>query len=117
MKILLIDDNQQITKMVSQLLEIEGHQVVVCNDGCEGQEMILKNGYDVVVLDLSMPGCSGFDIIDKLEEEDKLKDNKIIVFTAASVSESDLNALVDRGVHGYLTKPIDMDLFLEKIKS
>ena len=117
MKILLIDDNQQITKMVSQVLEIEGHEVTVSNDGCEGQDMLLKNGYDVAVLDLSMPGCSGFDIIDKLEGDGKLKENKIIVFTAASISEADLNKLVDRGVHSYLTKPIDMDLFLEKLKA
>jgi CheY-like chemotaxis protein len=69
----------------------------------------------VVLLDLAMPEFDGFAVIKDLEENNMLKDHKVIVFTASTITEEDLDALVNRGVASYILKPIDIDLLLSKI--
>lgn len=117
MRILLIDDNQQITKMLTKVLEIEGHECIVFNEGQKGLDAIEKTKFDAVLLDLAMPNFSGFDVVDALEKKDKLAQNNIIIFTAASIPQSTLDDFVKRGVYTYLTKPVDIDVLLEKLKT
>jgi len=69
----------------------------------------------VILLDLAMPEFDGFAVIKDLEENNMLKDHKVIVFTASTITEEELNGLVDRGVSSYILKPIDIDLLLSKI--
>lgn len=115
MRILLIDDNQQITKMLTTFLDLKGHECINVNDGKSGLSILNEQSFDVVLLDLAMPEFSGYDVIDTLEKEGKLKDHKIIVFTASSISNEELDKLVQRGVHSYLLKPTDLEELLEKI--
>jgi len=115
MEILIIDDNEQITKMLTTFLELKEHKCTVANDGKEGVAIIKENRHDVVLLDLAMPEFDGFAVIKDLEENNMLKDHKIIVFTASTITEEELDGLVDRGVSSYILKPIDIDLLLSKI--
>jgi len=62
-----------------------------------------------------MPEFDGFAVIKDLEENNMLKDHKVIVFTASTITEAELDGLVDRGVSAYILKPIDIDLLLSKI--
>ena len=109
MRILLIDDNQQITKMLTTFLHLKGHECIAINDGKSGIEILKNENFDAVLLDLAMPEFSGYDVIDVLEKENELEKNKIIVFTASTISEIELDKLVKRGVHSYLLKPTDLD--------
>ncbi len=115
LKILIIDDNEQITKMLTTFLELKEHKCTVANDGKEGLALIKENRHDVVLLDLAMPEFDGFAVIKDLEENNMLKDHKVIVFTASTITEEDLDELVNRGVASYILKPIDIDLLLSKI--
>jgi len=115
LNILIIDDNQQITKMLTTFLELKNHKCTVANDGKQGLELIQKNNHDVILLDLAMPEFNGYEIIKSLESKDMLKNNKIIVFTASTISKEELDELVNRGVTSYILKPIDIDLLLSKI--
>lgn len=115
LEILIIDDNEQITKMLTTFLELKEHKCTVANDGKEGLAIIKESKHDVVLLDLAMPEFDGFAIIKDLEENNMLKDHKIIVFTASTITEEELDELVDRGVASYILKPIDIDLLLSKI--
>ena len=110
MKILIVDDNEQITKMLTTFLELKGHQCTIANDGNEGLKQINANNYDVILLDLAMPEFDGYSVIKNLEDSDTLKDHKIIVFTASTITQDELEKLVKRGVTAYLLKPIDIDL-------
>jgi DNA-binding response OmpR family regulator len=115
LEILIIDDNEQITKMLTTFLELKEHKCTVANDGKEGLSLIKENRHDVVLLDLAMPEFDGFAVIKDLEENDMLKDHKVIVFTASTITEEELDELVGRGVSSYILKPIDIDLLLSKI--
>ncbi len=115
LEILIIDDNEQITKMLTTFLELKEHKCTVANDGKEGLALIKENRHDVVLLDLAMPEFDGFAVIKDLEENNMLKDHKVIVFTASTITEEDLDELVNRGVSSYILKPIDIDLLLSKV--
>jgi len=115
LNILIIDDNEQITKMLTTFLELKNHNCRVANDGKQGLALIQENKHDVVLLDLAMPEFDGYAVIKALENNDMLKNNKIIVFTASTITQDELEELVSRGVTSYILKPIDIDLLLSKI--
>ena len=115
LKILIVDDNEQITKMLTTFLELKQHICTIANDGKEGLELIKENNNDVILLDLAMPEFDGYSVINDLENNNLLKDRKIIVFTASTITQEELDKLVDRGVNSYILKPIDIDTLLSKI--
>ena len=115
LEILIIDDNEQITKMLTTFLELKEHKCTVANDGKDGLALVKENRYDVVLLDLAMPEFDGYSVIKDLEENDMLKNHKIIVFTASTITQEELDDLVKRGVTSYILKPIDIDVLLAKL--
>jgi len=115
LRILIIDDNKQITKMLTTFLELKEQECTIANDGKEGLEIIKENRHDVVLLDLAMPEFDGYYVIKNLEKNNMLKDHKIIVFTASTISQEELDKLVDRGVKSCILKPIDIDTLLSRI--
>ena len=116
MKIILIDDNSEITKPLSKFLTAKGHNCIVSNDGRNGLAMILQQKFDVVLLDLAMPELSGFDIIDTLEKNGRLKENKVIVFSALDVKNEKIEELLQKGVRSCLSKPVKLDVLLKAIE-
>ena len=115
LEILIIDDNEQITKMLTTFLELKEHKCTIANDGKEGLGIIKENRHDVILLDLAMPEFDGYSVIKDLEENDALKDHKIIVFTASTITQEELDELVTRGVTSYILKPIDIDILHSKL--
>jgi len=115
LNVLIIDDNEQITKMVATFLELKNHKCTISNDGKEGLDIIKEKRHDVVLLDLAMPEFDGYSVIEDLEENNALKDHKIIVFTASTITQEELDQLVTRGVTSYILKPIDIDILLSKL--
>lgn len=107
MKILIIDDNESITKMMGKMLKLEGHECTIANGGKEGLELIRTNQFDAITLDLAMPEFSGNDVVNALVEDGTIKNHKIIVNTASSTIEAQLESLQGKGVHAVLKKPID----------
>ena len=115
LNILIVDDNEQITKMLSTFLELKEHKCTVANDGKEGLEIIKEDRHDVVLLDLAMPEFDGYAVIKDLEDNNILKERKIIVFTASTITQEELEGLVTRGVTAYILKPIDIDILHSKL--
>ena len=115
LKILIVDDNEQITKMLTTFLELKEQSCTVANDGKEGLKIIKEDNHDVILLDLAMPEFDGYAVIKDLEDNNLLKDHKIIVFTASTITQEELDKLVERGVNSYILKPIDIDTLLSKI--
>jgi len=87
MHLLLIEDNDSISGMIAQYLRLKGHDCIVADNGKDGLAQILSNNYDVALLDLAMPEFSGYDVIESLETTGKLKEQKLIVLTASSITE------------------------------
>jgi len=116
MKVLIIDDDVELTKAVVSSVSSFGHDVKFTNDPKDGLKLIREQNHDVVFLDLSMPEFSGIDIIKNLAEDDTIKRKKIVVLTASAVKEEELKNLVDLGVHSILRKPVEIDALLDKIE-
>ena len=117
MKILLIDDNKDITEMFSKYLKLNDHECHTSNDGRNGLNMIENQKYDAVLLDLAMPNFSGVDVIHALVEKNKIRNQKIIIFTASSKPNNDLDELIQMGVHSCLTKPMDPDELISYLEN
>jgi DNA-binding response OmpR family regulator len=116
MKVLIIDDNEDITGLLSKFLKAKGYENIVSNDPKEGLERIKSEKYDVVLLDMAMPELSGFNIIQKLEQENILKDQKIIIFSATIFTTNEINDLLQKdGIHGCLKKPIQLSELITAI--
>ena len=118
MKVLIIDDDQDTTGLLSRYLTAKGFENVVTTDPMEGLRHIQQEQYDVILLDIAMPEFSGLDIIHALESENILKDQKIIIFSAYAFSELVINELLEKeGVHSFLSKPLKLDTLLTAISS
>ena len=67
-KILVVDDERAIRRSVREILEFEKHQVDEAEEGTSALSMALKNGYDVILSDIKMPGMDGTELLNKLKE-------------------------------------------------
>ena len=115
LNVLIIDDNDQITKMISSFLDMSNHECTVVNDGKEGLESIKTNQYDSIILDLAMPEFDGYEILKTLAKEDPEQLSKIIVLTASSISIETVKQFKELGISSCLQKPVDIDQLLSKI--
>ncbi len=117
LNVLIIDDNEQITKMISTFLDMSNHDCTVVNDGKDGLELIKTKQYDSIILDLAMPEFDGFEILDTLQKEDPSQISKIIILTASSIPIETVKKFKELGVSSCLQKPVDIDQLLSKITS
>ena len=117
LNVLIIDDNEQITKMISSFLDMSNHDCTVVNDGKEGLELIKTERYDSIVLDLAMPEFDGYEILDTLQKEDPSQISKIIILTASSIPLETVKKFKELGISSCLQKPVDIDQLLSKITS
>lgn len=115
-RILFIDDNLEITSLISKFLRLKNYDVTVINDSKTGSHHILNKKYDAIILDISMPGISGFDIIDSLVKQGKIKNQKIILLTAVELSKEDIKELLELGVYSCLLKPVEMNSLIYTIE-
>lgn len=117
MKILVIDDTEDILEVMSDCLTAAGHETSTTNDGHKGIEMIKANTFDAVLLDVTMPEFSGLDVLDSLEKTGHIKLTKIIIMTASEIPSVDLTNLMKRGVAAWVRKPIKLDILLNRLKT
>ena len=117
LEVLIIDDNEQITKMISSFLDMSNHECTVVNDGKEGLELIKTNQYDSIILDLAMPEFDGYEILNTLAKEDPDQLYKVIILTASSISIETVKKFKELGISSCLQKPVDIDQLLSKITS
>ncbi len=114
MKILVVDDNVDITEMFSKYLSLKGYECAISNSGQNALSMIKNQSFDYVILDMAMPEFGGLDVIKSLEKEDLLKNNKIIILTASSISNVDIENITKKdGVTTFLKKPVQLSELLQ----
>ena len=116
MKILGIDDNDDVLSLCEITLSSEGHEYTAINNAREGLQAIKDKKFDVVLLDLAMPEFSGSDVIDALVTEGIINKQKVIIFTASSATEEEYVPLLEKGAHSILKKPLDIDALIETVK-
>ncbi len=115
--LLVIDDTEMIRDMVSRRLAKRGsHTVLVAEDGLRGLEMIEEHDFDLVLLDIMMPGLDGYQVLAKIREEYAPSDLPVIMATAKDQSEDIVGAL-KLGANDYVTKPFDFPVVLARVQT
>jgi CheY-like chemotaxis protein len=105
--VLVIEDEAEIRRFAHRLLDLEGYQVLEAADGNEGLEIIKgTRGLSLVLLDLRLPVCDGWVVLDEMKHNPKLSAIPVVVFSA-SASESQRKKALSMGAAGYLIKPLD----------
>jgi len=116
MKILVVDDNNSITELLSQYFKLRGHECIVTNDAKEGLGLCLKQKFDAIVLDLAMPEFTGKDFLDSLIENGKIEMQRIILLTAMPLGD----VIIKDSHHGIckvMKKPFKLDVLMKTIES
>ena len=104
-KILIIDDDRELCALIKRSVQSEHIEADFCNAGEEGLQKLKEQEYQLVVLDVMMPGMDGFETLEEIRKENSLP---ILMFTSKNDSISKVRGL-RAGADDYLTKPFDMD--------
>ena len=113
--ILLVEDNRGISEMVGEFLERRGYSVDYAADGVTGLHLAVTNSYDVIVLDLMLPGMDGLEVCRKLRADAK-KSTPVLMLTARDTLEDKLVGL-DAGADDYLVKPFEIRELEARVKA
>ena len=113
-RILIVEDNELNMKLFFDILKYQNYEPVKAIDGLCGYEKIKNEKFDLVILDIQLPKMTGFQILEKLKEEN-LKIPPIIIASACAMDE-DKKRAVALGVDVYITKPIDINNFIKIVK-
>jgi len=116
LKILGIDDNIDINKLLSTVAKADGHDFRWVDNGRDGLKCIREEKFDAVLLDLAMPEFSGDQVIDSLVKESIIKKQPIILFTASSKTDEEIQGLIDKGAHSCIRKPVNIHDLLKKLR-
>ncbi len=113
-KILVVEDNEDILNLVKIILEVNNYEVLTAPDGYEAIKLMEYNP-DLVLLDIMMPGMSGWDVLDIIRSKEEWKNTPVIVLTALA-QERDIEVGIKKHVNDYLIKPFEKKELLSKIK-
>lgn len=114
MRILVVEDERQLCDDIAEDLELEQYTAERCYDGLDAWERLLTESYDLVILDLNLPGMDGLDLLRALRREQL--DVRVLILSARSSLENRVEGL-DLGADDYLTKPFALEELEARVRS
>ena len=118
-KVLIAEDQPDSRQLLADIMEHfqpYGVSVFVARDGTEAYDIALKERPNLILLDIMMPGMSGYDICKRIKEDPEMSDTYIIVISARFQPEDRTQAAL-AGADEYVTKPYDVSLIMERVQS
>ena len=112
-KILIIEDEIEIADLEKDYLELSGFEVQIANDGVKGLEMALNEKFDLIILDLMLPGIDGFEVCKEIRE----KKNLPIIMVSAKKDDIDKIRGLGLGADDYMTKPFSPSELVARVKA
>jgi CheY-like chemotaxis protein len=112
--ILVVDDNGINRDLLSRYLERQGHAVQVAHNGRQALEMITTGAFDLVLLDITMPGLSGYQVLQHLKHSETLRDLPVIMISALDEMDSVIRC-IELGAEDYLPKPFNPVLLRNRV--
>ena len=112
-QILVIDDDRELCALIKRSVLMENIEADCCYTGSAGLEQLKKKAYQLVILDVMLPGSDGFETLERIRKESNLP---VLMFTAKDDSASKVRGL-RAGADDYLTKPFDLDELIARILS
>jgi DNA-binding response OmpR family regulator len=111
--ILIVEDEERIASFVAKGLKADGHVVTVTGDGADGLDRALSGEFDLMVLDIGLPGLSGYDVLDQLRAQGSRM--PVIVLTARD-SVTDTVSALEGGADDYMSKPFRFAELLARVR-
>lgn len=111
MRILVVDDNNDILQLVQQLLQVEGHDVVIARDGIEAVQREATMLPDLMVCDVNLPGLSGWEVCQYVKE----RRNIPIMLLTVRAEQADIERSMAAGADDHMEKPFDLSEFIRRI--
>ena len=115
-RILLVEDNEMNRDMLSRRLQRKGYEVTMAVDGRQGVEMARSGGYDLILMDMSLPEIDGWEATRQLRSAPETKVVPIIGLTAHAMA-GDREKALEAGCNDYDTKPVELPRLLGKIEA
>ncbi|MGB7347291.1 MAG: response regulator [Pirellulaceae bacterium] len=116
LRILLAEDGKVNQQVAVGLLERNGHEVIVANDGCEAVEAVRSDTFDIVLMDVQMPNMDGLAATQAIREWESASSSRVpIIAMTAGAMKGDEDRCLEVGMDAYLSKPIDPELLYAKI--
>lgn len=112
-KILVVEDEQSLNRIITKRLESAEYNVTSCFDGQEAIDTIRKNDFDVILMDIMMPKLSGTEVLSLMKSE---KIETPVLFLTAKDSIADRVTGLDLGAHDYIVKPFSFDELLARVR-
>lgn len=114
MRLLIIEDNEDLCQLLREGFEELGHEVDTAGDGRNGLDLIRSGKYDCVILDIMLPEMDGFEVMDQVRDEGH--DVPVIMLTAKDSVEDRVHGL-EQGADDYLTKPFDFKELMARVNA
>jgi two-component system response regulator MprA len=111
-RVLVVDDDPQVVRLLRVNLELEGYDVVSASDGQQALDAVDADSPDLVVCDVMMPGMDGVEVVRRLRADNKTVP---VVMLSAKAMRSDMRAGLDAGANEYVTKPFDPAELIEVV--
>lgn len=115
-KILIIEDTELMVKLTTDILSAKGYEVVSANNGMDGIKMVAAEKPDLVLLDVVMPGISGYEVCKLLREDESNNLMPIIILTAQGNEDDKLTGL-ELGADDYITKPFNPRELISRVNN
>jgi DNA-binding response OmpR family regulator len=115
-KILVIEDEQDVAKLLVIRLKSFNYEVVVADSGIQGVQLAHKEKPDLIILDLMLPAGDGLSVLNNLRLSSYLRFTPVIVLTGMK-DEEYKKKVIEKGVDGYFEKPYDANQLLNSIKT
>jgi DNA-binding response OmpR family regulator len=116
--ILVVDDNEDIRNLLTLVLENEGYLVTQGLDGGECLEIVEEKSFDLILLDVMMPGISGFEVLKSIKTNKNKKINQIpICMITAKSGTEDIDEALELGADSYIVKPFRPVALAEKVNA
>ncbi|WP_340818681.1 response regulator [Methanolobus sp. WCC4] len=114
-RILVIEDNPVNMELTVDLLESYGYNVTPAEDGFIALEKVKESDFNLILLDIQLPKMDGLEVLSRLKENESTKDVPVIALTAHSMRGDD-ERFIAAGCIDYISKPIDIHSFKEKVQ-
>ncbi|MDJ1467814.1 hybrid sensor histidine kinase/response regulator [Xanthocytophaga flava] len=115
--ILIVDDKPENILSLKSILVLNSFEVDTALSGEEALVKILKNTYSLIILDVQMPGMDGFEVAEAISGLSRTKDTPIIFLSAVSIEKNFVTKGFESGAIDYITKPVDPDIFMLKVRT
>ena len=108
-QILFVDDDTDSLAMYVKAVSLANHEADIASSANEGWDLIIKNNYDLIFVDLNIPGVSGFELLQKIQGDQQAKTTPVIILSAMPEESSLVDDVMQAGARLFLEKPVALD--------